>query len=60
MKESMKAFNEKAARTWVLVLTSVGSFMVALDAMVVRPPEHDPLTSGRLNRGVGVDGERYI
>ena len=31
----MKEFNEKATRTWVLALTSIASFMVALDALVV-------------------------
>src|SRR5258708_27169639 len=31
----MKEFNEKAARAWVLALTSIASFMVALDALVV-------------------------
>ena len=31
----MKASNESAMRTWVLALTSVASFMVALDALVV-------------------------
>jgi EmrB/QacA subfamily drug resistance transporter len=31
----MKEFNEKSARAWVLALTSIASFMVALDALVV-------------------------
>src|SRR5262249_5511184 len=31
----MKVTNEKASKTWVLILTSVASLMVALDALVV-------------------------
>jgi hypothetical protein len=31
----MKVTNEKAPKTWVLILTSVASLMVALDALVV-------------------------
>jgi MFS family permease len=31
----MKVTNEKARKTWVLILTSVASLMVALDALVV-------------------------
>ncbi len=31
----MKTLDEKATRTWVLVLTALASFMVALDALVV-------------------------
>src|SRR5262249_10059027 len=33
----MKVTNEKASKTWVLILTSVASLMVALDALVVTP-----------------------
>jgi EmrB/QacA subfamily drug resistance transporter len=35
MQETMQDMSEKAAKTWVLALTSVASFMVALDALVV-------------------------
>src|SRR6476646_4479498 len=34
-RSTMKEPTEKARRTWVLALTSVASFMVALDALVV-------------------------
>src|SRR5262249_37216028 len=34
-ERTMQDINEKAAKIWVLALTSVASFMVALDALVV-------------------------
>jgi EmrB/QacA subfamily drug resistance transporter len=34
-KKTVKVFNEKTARSWILALMVVGSFMVALDALVV-------------------------
>lgn len=50
--------NAKSTKTWVLVLTSVGSFM-ALDAAGRRDGvDRYPPGSRRLARGVGVDGER--
>ena len=51
--------NAMSTKTWVLVLTSVGSFMAALDAAGRRDGvDRYPPGSRRLARGVGVDGER--
>jgi EmrB/QacA subfamily drug resistance transporter len=47
----MKASNEKATRTWVLVLASVGSFMIALDALVVSTA----LSTIRLHLGASIE-----
>src|SRR6266581_2150420 len=47
----MKVFSEKATRTWVLVLTSVASFMVALDMLVVTTA----LSTIRLHLGASIE-----
>ena len=47
----MKTFSEKATSTWVLVLASVGSFMVALDALVVSTA----LSTIRLHLGASIE-----
>src|ERR1700730_13203284 len=47
----MKVFSEKATRTWVLVLTSVASFMVALDTLVVTTA----LSTIRLHLGASIE-----
>jgi hypothetical protein len=55
----MAELSEKAGKTWVLALTSVASFMVALDAARRHHcAEHDPARSRCLDRGAGVDRER--
>ena len=47
----MKVLSEKATRTWVLVLTSVAAFMVALDALVVSTA----LSTIRLHLGASIE-----
>src|SRR5260370_41921981 len=50
-KKMMKKSSEKAARAWVLVLTSVASFMVGLDALVVPTA----LSTIRLHLGASIE-----
>jgi hypothetical protein len=47
----MAELSEKAGKTWVLALTSVASFMVALDALVVTTA----LSTIRLDPRVAID-----
>jgi EmrB/QacA subfamily drug resistance transporter len=47
----MQVFSEKATRTWVLALSSVASFMVALDALVVSTA----LNTIRLHLGASIE-----
>ncbi len=47
----MKESSEKATRAWVLVLASVASFMVALDALVVSTA----LSTIRLHLGASIE-----
>jgi EmrB/QacA subfamily drug resistance transporter len=50
-KHVMKKSSEKAAQAWVLALTSVASFMVGLDALVVATA----LSTIRLHLGVSIE-----
>jgi EmrB/QacA subfamily drug resistance transporter len=50
-KHIMKESSEKATRAWVLVLASVASFMVALDALVVSTA----LSTIRLHLGASIE-----
>ena len=50
-KHMMKESSEKATRAWVLVLASVASFMVALDALVVSTA----LSTIRLHLGASIE-----
>src|SRR6266851_3438843 len=50
-KKMMKQSSEKATRAWVLALTSVASFMVALDALVVATA----LSTIRLHLGASIE-----
>jgi EmrB/QacA subfamily drug resistance transporter len=50
-KHMMKKSSEKAARAWVLALTSVASFMVGLDALVVATA----LSTIRLHLGASIE-----
>jgi MFS family permease len=47
----MAELSEKAGKTWVLALTSVASFMVALDALVVTTA----LSTLRLDLGASIE-----
>ena len=47
----MAELSEKAGKTWVLALTSVASFMVALDALVVTTA----LSTIRLDLGASIE-----
>jgi EmrB/QacA subfamily drug resistance transporter len=47
----MKTINEKHTRTWVLVLASIGSFMVALDALIVSTA----LSTIRIHLGASIE-----
>src|SRR5262249_46148666 len=51
MQETMRGMSEKAAKIWVLALTSVASFMVALDALVVTTA----LSTIRLDLGASIE-----
>src|SRR5262249_29196692 len=50
-ERTMQNMSEKAAKTWVLALTSVASFMVALDALVVTTA----LSTIRLDLGASIE-----
>jgi EmrB/QacA subfamily drug resistance transporter len=50
-KKIMKTLSKKAASTWVLVLASVASFMVSLDALVVTTA----LSTIRLHLGASIE-----
>jgi EmrB/QacA subfamily drug resistance transporter len=51
----MKVTNEKAPKTWVLILTSVASLMVALDALVVTTA----LGTIRLDLGASIEALQW-